>query len=122
MINWWMVFLGGGIGSLARFAMARWLVVPGAHFPWATFWTNLLSCAIIGLLAGLKTKGILHPNAQYLLITGFCGGFSTFSTFGFETLILLESGQVALALLYVLLSVCLGLVVVYLGMSAIIGF
>ena len=118
MMHWWLVFLGGGLGSLVRFAMARWLVQPGLHFPWATFWTNLISCAVLGVLAGLRLKGLLQPNAQYLLMTGFCGGFSTFSTLSLEAWSLLEQQHLTLALLYVLLSVVLGVLMIFCGIKA----
>ena len=119
MIHWWLVFLGGGLGSLFRFAMARWLFQPGLHFPWATFWTNLISCVVLGVLAGLRLKGILQPNAQYLLMTGFCGGFSTFSTLSLEAWNLLEQQYLTLALLYVLLSVVLGVLMIFCGIKAV---
>ena len=118
MMHWWLVFLGGGLGSLVRFAMARWLVQPGLYFPWATFWTNLISCAVLGVLAGLRLKGLLQPNAQYLLMTGFCGGFSTFSTLSLEAWSLLEQQHLTLALLYVLLSVVLGVLMIFCGIKA----
>lgn len=121
MINWWMVFLGGGIGSLARLAMARWLIQPVPGFPWATFWTNLLSCIIIGILAGLRSKGVLQPTAQYLLMTGFCGGFSTFFTLSLETLNLLENVQLGMALLYVLHNMTLGVLLLFLGMKIVLA-
>jgi CrcB protein len=117
MIHWWLVFLGGGLGSLLRFALARWLVQPGPHFPWATFWANLVSCALLGVLVGLRQKGVLLANAQYLLMTGLCGGFSTFSTFSLETLNLLEQEHFLLAALYLVLSISLGLLLVFLGIK-----
>ncbi len=66
MMHWWLVFLGGGLGSLLRFAMARWLAQPGPHFPWATFWTNLISCIVLGVLAGLRLKGIVATQCPIL--------------------------------------------------------
>lgn len=120
MSSWWLVFIGGGLGSVARFAMARWLAQPLPHFPWATFWTNLLSCVILGTLAGLRLKGLLQPNAQYLLMTGFCGGFSTFSTLSLETWNLLEQQQFNLALLYVLLSVVVGVLMIFCSIKAVL--
>ena len=118
-MHWWLVFLGGGLGSLFRFAMARWLAQPGPHFPWATFWTNLISCVVLGILAGLRLKGLLQPNAQYLLMTGFCGGFSTFSTLSLEAWHLLEQQHLTLALLYVFLSAVLGVLMIFCGIKAV---
>lgn len=122
MSSWWLVFIGGGIGSVARFAMARWLAQPLPHFPWATFGTNLLSCIVLGTLAGLRLKGVLQPNAQYLLMTGFCGGFSTFSTLSLEAWNLLEQQQFNLALLYVLLSIVLGVLLIFCSIKVVLVF
>lgn len=122
MNPWLLVFVGGGIGSICRFAMARWLESPLSNFPWATFWTNLISCVVLGTLAGLRLKGVLSPNAQYLVMTGFCGGFSTFSTLSLETWNLLEHQQFDLALWYVLLSVILGVLLIFGSIKAVFLF
>lgn len=122
MNSWILVFLGGGIGSICRFAISRWLAQPMPHFPWATFWTNLISCIILGTLAGLRLKGVLSSNAQYLLMTGFCGGFSTFSTLSLEAWNLLEHQQFELALWYVLLSVILGVLLIFCSIKVVFLF
>lgn len=102
MNSWIAVFIGGGLGSMLRFGISRWLGVPGSGFPWATFWANLLACLVLGLgFFYFTRKGEIPSHFQWLVLTGFCGGFSTFSTFSLETLHLLQTGQTGLALMYV---------------------
>lgn len=99
------VFLGGGIGSVLRFALGWWIPESGG-FPWATFWVNILSCVVIGgLMAAVPALG---DQTRLLLITGFCGGLSTFSTFSRETVQLVDRGEWGIAVSYVLSSVLIG--------------
>ena len=108
-----LVFLGGGAGSLARLGMTE-LVRKYAtmSFPLATFLSNLLSCLILALtIVFLSDKFTEQPALRFLIITGFCGGFSTFSAFSYETTELLRTGNTAVALLNIILSlgVCFAL-------------
>lgn len=100
------IFIGGGIGSVVRYVIA--LVMSGrcANFPWSTLLTNVVGSLIIGYLMGYF---VLHPNRwEYtLLVVGFCGGFTTFSTFSYETVSLLKNGQATTALLYMAASLVL---------------
>lgn len=109
------VFIGGGIGSLCRYGMSVLLINnKGSHFPLATFLSNLLACIILALiLVFLKDKIQHFPFLAPLLITGFCGGFSTFSTFSLETMELLNTGNYTWAILNVLVSVALGIGVLW---------
>jgi CrcB protein len=107
------VFLGGGLGSLARLGIAE-LVRKYAtlSFPLATFVSNLLSCIILALAIGFFAERFTEqPAFRFLIITGFCGGFSTFSAFSFETTELLRAGNTGIALLNIILSlgVCFAL-------------
>ena len=111
------VFLGGGLGSVCRYGVARLLAGQHLSFPWATFAANLLACMLLGLLVALNARGMLRPNIQYMLMTGFCGGFSTFSTFSYESYVLIQNGQLNYALGNILLSCLLGLLAVYLGLK-----
>ena len=108
-----MVFVGGGLGSLCRYGIAYALRDAETVFPYATFWANVVSCIILGVFAGLALKSGWSQNTNLLLLTGFCGGFSTFSTFTMETFQLLQAGDYTNALLNVLISiiVCLGCII-----------
>ena len=110
-----LVFLGGGIGSICRHLISI-SFTPLAHdaFPFATFTANLIGCLIIGLLVG---KVNLSNPMNLLLVTGFCGGFTTFSTFSKESLFLFEHQQTLLALTYIFTSIIIGTILVWLGYS-----
>ncbi|HKK76847.1 MAG TPA: fluoride efflux transporter CrcB [Saprospiraceae bacterium] len=110
------VFMGGGLGSICRYGIARGLGPQHFSFPWATFAANLLACAILGFLVALNAKGLLKSHLPYLLMTGFCGGFSTFSTFAYESFLLFQNGQTAMAFANMLGSFILGLLGIYLGL------
>jgi CrcB protein len=116
-VKWVLLFVGGGIGAMLRFGVA--LVVaqrlPGV-FPWGTLVVNVVGCFAIGVLATLADEGeLFSPMARLFLVGGLLGGFTTFSTFGMETLQLVETRELGLALAYGLGSVALGLVAVGLG-------
>ena len=88
----------------------------GQGFPWGTLLVNLVGCFIIGLLFGAAERGnLLSANMNVVLITGFCGGFTTFSTFADDMYLMLGRSQWALFVAYVVLSLVLGLTMVWLG-------
>ena len=91
------VFIGGGLGSICRYGIAQILSQYNFHFPWATFTANALSCIILGALVGWSLKEGMTDSTKLLLLTGFCGGFSTFSTFSNETFHLFLAGDSAAA-------------------------
>ncbi len=107
-MNFLLVFIGGGLGSCIRYAFSLWIKPQSNSFPWATLTANLISCFIIGVLIGLFTKNSLTEHQKLLLITGFCGGFSTFSAFGAEVFHLVKTGMVLMALSYILISIVVG--------------
>ena len=107
------VFLGGGVGSVCRYLLG-WLISPGGFttFPWATFLINLIGSFSLGLLFAM-TKD--KPTVYALLGVGFCGGFTTFSTFSVEVLQLVERDRFDLAAGYLLASVVAGIAFAWLG-------
>jgi CrcB protein len=114
-----LVGLGGGTGSILRMLVNvyvnKWVSL---KFPLATFLVNIIGSLVIGILFGLFAKGQLaHQDYKMLLATGFCGGFTTFSTFSSEGLLLFQSGNGQTAILYLLLSIFTGLASVWLGMT-----
>ncbi len=110
-ITWVWLAAGGIAGTFARYAMTLGVNrLAGPGFPFGTLAVNLLGCAVIGFLASLSaTRWALGPDARLLLVTGFCGAFTTFSAFMLETTLLADSGQTWRAVAYVAASVGLGL-------------
>ena len=107
------------LGSMARYYSGAQFLhsFPTARFPWGTFFVNLLGCLLIGVIAGI-TERLTDYNAELrlLAITGFLGGFTTFSAFGLETLHLLRDQMPGVALIYAVGSVLFGVVLAYLGL------
>jgi CrcB protein len=104
-----LVFFGGGLGSIIRFSLGRWVnTLHSHHFPWGTLVVNVAACLVLGFVIGLADhKQIISPAARLFWAIGFCGGFSTFSTFSNETLFLLQSGFTLSLGLYIFLSLLL---------------
>jgi CrcB protein len=122
MMQWLLIFAGGGLGSMCRFALSNWLSSKAISFPWGTFAANLISSLILGVLIGIQMQSGLSENKKLFLMIGFCGGFSTFSTFSAELFQLIENQQLQTAFLYVASSVLLGIAMIFLGIKLSLSF
>lgn len=113
-----VIALGGGIGSVLRFLTTNLVqkYCPTV-FPLATLVINVLGCLLIGIVVGLLEKHQLsNSNLKWFLVTGICGGYTTFSAFGYENISLFQSNNSGLAFLYISASVVSGLFAVWLGL------
>lgn len=112
------IAIGGAIGSVLRY-LTSVLVSKfwTHHFPLATFLANCIGCLLIGLFMGYLTKNqITDSSLKWFLITGFCGGYTTFSAFGFENISLFQQQNSIVAFTYIGLSIISGLFAVWLGL------
>jgi CrcB protein len=112
-----IVFIGGGLGTVMRFLIGKILPYSGKGFPWNTFCANLLGCLLIGLLTGYFLRNSSENESSLILFAtiGFCGGFTTFSSFANENLSFIRSGDFTIFLIYSLLSFTSGILMVYFG-------
>lgn len=112
------IAVGGAIGSVLRYMTTVFVSKYWSNqFPLATFITNVIGCFLIGLLVGILTKNNLNDSQlKWFLVTGFCGGYTTFSTFGMENYNLFQSNNSLLAFGYMTLSILLGLFAVWFGL------
>ncbi len=112
-----LVFIGGGFGSIARYVLSKYFNNDVTGIPYGTFIANILGSLLIGLILGFAAKNeALNSNQTLLLATGFCGGFTTFSTFAYENHVFLKSGDFMNFFLYAVGSFILGFAGVFLGM------
>jgi len=116
MISALYVFLGGGLGSLTRYGVTALAPVSASHY--GTLLSNAIACFILGVLLSLHGREILQSHHKLLLATGFCGGFSTFSTFSGELVQLGQNGAIPEAILYGALSIVIGIAGILLGLWA----
>lgn len=112
-----MIGTGSFLGGISRFLASKYIQDSFmAAFPYGTFVVNILGCFLIGLFYGLSERGALvSPEWRMFLTVGFCGGFTTFSTFANENLALLRDGNIFYFALYAGLSVFVGILFTYLG-------
>ena len=111
-----LVFLGGGVGSVLRYVVTRFFNNPTTGVPYGTFLVNIIGSFLIGIILGLALKNeALNQSQTLLLATGFCGGFTTFSAFAYENHLFLKSGNLTLLFSYIIASIVVGLLAVFLG-------
>lgn len=111
-----LVFIGGGMGSVLRYLTSRYF--NNLNFPFGTFTVNILGSLLLGIILGLvlKNQHISGPT-NLLFGIGFCGGFTTFSTFAVENQVFLRSGDYLTFALYTFGSVLLGILAVFIGLG-----
>jgi len=119
MINILSVAVGGALGAMARYGLGVWMSNKWIYsFPWHTFLINISGALLLGFFNTLfLDKLTVSPEMRIAITVGFLGAFTTFSTFGYETIILIKEGNVITAGLYAFTSVSVGLVGVFLGMG-----
>ncbi len=112
-----IVFAGSGFGGVLRYMVQKIFVDAGfVSFPAGTFTVNIIGCFLIGLFNAIADKNnVMSPDARIALTTGFCGGFTTFSTFANENMSLLRNGDYLLFSIYTILSVAIGIAAVVFG-------
>ncbi|MEU5215893.1 fluoride efflux transporter CrcB [Streptomyces sp. NPDC020807] len=117
-----VVAAGGGLGAAARYGASLVWPTPAHAFPWTTLTVNAAGCALLGVLMVLLTENRLradpHPLLRPFLGTGFCGGFTTFSTYALDTQGLLAAGDTTRGLLYLAGTLVAALAAVWAGVSA----
>ena len=120
LLNLVYVGAGGFFGSIGRYLLAGavYQMFPRLNFPAGTAVVNILGCFLIGIISGLaEMRNLLSPEMRFFILIGLLGGFTTFSTFGFETVALLRDGAFLTALANVLLQVIIGISAVWLGFN-----
>ncbi|WP_034057177.1 fluoride efflux transporter CrcB [Lacinutrix jangbogonensis] len=116
MKNILLVFIGGGFGSVLRYLLGKFLNNTETGIPYGTFVSNILGSLFIGIILGLALKNnSLTQNHTLLLATGFCGGFTTFSSFAYENHIFLKTGDFTSFAFYTIASFVAGFLAVFLG-------
>ena len=116
MKSFLLVFLGGGLGSGVRYLISNAMNNYSKLIPFGTFFVNMLGCLLIGIIISYSQKENTFSDNQILLLaTGFCGGFTTFSAFANENLLFLKNGEILNFIIYISLSIVVGLLCVFTG-------
>jgi fluoride exporter len=112
-----IIGLGGALGSILRFLLQKIIYdLHPVNFPWGTLLVNISGCFLIGVFFGLAEKGnLLSTDWRLFLTTGFCGGFTTFSSFAWENIQLVRTGHLVYGALYIAASLVLGIFAAFFG-------
>ena len=113
--NMLLVFIGGGLGSVLRYILSKQLNPVFENFFLGTVTVNIVGSLLIGFFIGMELRYLLNKPYLLFLVTGFCGGFTTFSTFALENYLFIKEGQFTSVLLNIALSLILGIISVVLG-------
>jgi CrcB protein len=113
----WIVFVGAGLGGMARYGLGS-LVQPltGASFPWGTLLVNVTGSLVLAFTYAFLDRTLAAPEWRLFIGVGICGGYTTFSTFSYESVRLLQEGELGRAAAYVLGSAALGILAVLVGL------
>lgn len=112
MLNLLLIFIGGGIGCLSRYGVSKLILAsPEQQFPIATLVSNAVSVVVMGIALGMFAGKLQNEAWRAFIIIGFCGGFSTFSTFSLETLELIRKGNYLFAAGNIVLSISLCMII-----------
>lgn len=115
---WLFIALGGSVGAVARYGLGGWIQDrAGFQFPWGTLVVNLVGSLLVGFALRYLEGVRVGPEMRALVAVGLLGAFTTFSTFSYETVALLEEGALSRALAYCVGSLVLGLLAVYAGIA-----
>ena len=119
-MNYISIMIGGAVGALLRYAISSGIYsLTSSDFPWGTLIVNLLGSFMIGLFWQLFNTYTIPPHIRSMLFAGGLGAFTTFSTYSLETVLLLQNGQIKLGLMNTVFSATLGIIAVWLGMTAV---
>ncbi|PSF36680.1 fluoride efflux transporter CrcB [Aphanothece hegewaldii CCALA 016] len=111
-----LIFVGGGLGSICRHLVSKFVSQSfEGYYPFGTLTVNLIGCFLIGVLIGVIEKYSIHQNWRFLFVTGFCGGFTTFSTFSYENWIFMRNLQYKALFSYVFASLVGGFWATFFG-------
>ena len=114
MMNFLLIFLGGGLGSVTRFGISLLVAKTALHTGVSTLISNVVACLLLaGVIFAFHQKNLVPDNYKYFVLIGICGGLSTFSTFSYETFELLKQGMIAWAIANIVISCGLCLVIFY---------
>lgn len=119
MLNILLVALGGAIGSVGRYLVGLWGVrLAGANFPWGTLTVNVAGAFLIGLMAEVIARRFnASPEMRVFIVTGIIGGFTTWSSFTLDAVVLFERGAVGLAAVYLMASLMVSFLAIFAGLA-----